>query len=89
MIQIFFNSVVSALMLALVALGFNLIFNATRVFHLAHGAIYVTGVFFVYTLQKSFAIWLSHHISYSYDFKNQLLLNKFDEMILVQVANKL
>jgi branched-chain amino acid transport system permease protein len=51
MVQIFINSITSALMLALVALGFNLIFNATKVFHLTHGAIYVMGVFVAYSLQ--------------------------------------
>ncbi|MER0441572.1 branched-chain amino acid ABC transporter permease [Emticicia sp. W12TSBA100-4] len=59
MIQIFFNSIISALMLALLALGFNLIFNATRVFHLTHGAIYVLGVFLVYTVQPTFGNWFA------------------------------
>lgn len=43
--QILINSIISALLLSLVALGFNLIFNATRVFHLAHGAMYVSAVY--------------------------------------------
>jgi branched-chain amino acid transport system permease protein len=43
--QIFINSIISALLLSLVALGFNLIFNATKVFHLAHGAMYVSAVY--------------------------------------------
>ena len=43
--QILINSIISALLLSLVALGFNLIFNATKVFHLAHGAMYVSGVY--------------------------------------------
>ena len=63
MIQIFVNSLVSALMLALVALGFNIIFNATRVFHLAHGTIYVLGVFWVYTFQGILGNWLAIPIS--------------------------
>ena len=46
--QILFNSVISALLLSLVAIGFNLIFNATKVFHLAHGALYVCAVYGVY-----------------------------------------
>jgi branched-chain amino acid transport system permease protein len=41
--QLIFNSIVSGLLLALVAVGFNLIFNTTKVFHLAHGAVYVCG----------------------------------------------
>lgn len=43
--QILINSVHSAMLLALVALGFNIIFSTTRVFHLAHGAIFVAGVY--------------------------------------------
>jgi branched-chain amino acid transport system permease protein len=42
--QILIYSLSSTLLLAVVAIGFNLIFNATRVFHLAHGAMYVTTV---------------------------------------------
>jgi len=32
-------------MLALVAVGFNLIFNTTKLFHLAHVALYVAGAY--------------------------------------------
>ncbi len=41
--QILFNGLVAGLLLALVAVGFNLIFNTTKVFHLAHGAMFVVG----------------------------------------------
>lgn len=44
-IQILINSIVSGLTLSLVAIGFAYIFRVTRVFHLAHGGIYVTGAF--------------------------------------------
>lgn len=44
-LQLLFNSIISGLLLALVAVGFNLIFNTTKVFHLAHGALYVCGSF--------------------------------------------
>jgi len=43
--QLLFNTLVSGLLLALVAVGFNLIFNTTKVFHLAHGALYVAGAY--------------------------------------------
>jgi branched-chain amino acid transport system permease protein len=45
LLQLVFNSVVSGLLLSVVAVGFNLIFNTTKVFHLAHGAIYVCGAY--------------------------------------------
>ncbi len=44
-IQILFNSFVSGLLLSLVAIGFTYIFRVTKVFHLAHGGIYITGAF--------------------------------------------
>jgi branched-chain amino acid transport system permease protein len=52
--QILLNSILSAMLLSIVAIGFNLIFNATKVFHLAHGAMYVTAVYASYTLNKLF-----------------------------------
>lgn len=44
-IQILLNSIVSGLLLSLVAIGFTYIFQVTKVFHLAHGGIYVSGAF--------------------------------------------
>ena len=44
-IQILLNSIVSGLLLSLVAIGFTYIFHVTKVFHLAHGGIYVSGAF--------------------------------------------
>lgn len=65
--QILLNSIISALLLSMVAIGFNLIFNATKVFHLAHGALYVSSVYAVYvfnnffkqTLPQGFSIGIS------------------------------
>lgn len=58
-IEIFYNSILSALLLSLVAIGFNLIFNATKVFHLAHGAIYVYAVFGLYYFHHLLVQWVS------------------------------
>lgn len=44
-IQILTNAIVSGLLLSLVAIGFTYIFQVTKVFHLAHGGIYVSGAF--------------------------------------------
>lgn len=44
-LQLLFNSITSGLLLALLAVGFNLVFYTTRVFHLAHGAVYVCGAY--------------------------------------------
>jgi len=44
--QILINGFISGLLLTLVALGFHIIFSATKIFHIAHGGIYVAGVYF-------------------------------------------
>lgn len=43
MLQIIINSIIAGFVLALVAIGFNYIFRVTKVFHIAHGGIYVAG----------------------------------------------
>ncbi|MEX2411372.1 MAG: branched-chain amino acid ABC transporter permease [Candidatus Paceibacterota bacterium] len=58
--QLIFNSTVSGLLLALVALGFNLIFSTTKVFHIAHGAVYVGGAYCFWWLSNNgFPFWIS------------------------------
>lgn len=42
-IEVIINGLVTGLLFSLVALGFSLIYSGTRVFHIAHGAIYTTG----------------------------------------------
>jgi branched-chain amino acid transport system permease protein len=61
--QIFINSIISALLLSLVAIGFNLIYNTTKVFHLAHGAMYVSSVYAFFELNTYFQKNLPHGIS--------------------------
>jgi len=61
--QILVNSILSAFLLSLVAVGFNLIFNATKVFHLAHGAMYVSAVYSLYALNNYFQQYLPYAIS--------------------------
>ncbi|MCI0668057.1 MAG: hypothetical protein L0Y43_08390 [Methylococcaceae bacterium] len=59
-VQLIFNSIVSGLLLALVSLGFGLIFSTTKVFHLAHGAIYVCGAYCYFWLAGTgLPLWLS------------------------------
>ncbi|MBK7254011.1 MAG: hypothetical protein IPI04_08860 [Ignavibacteria bacterium] len=45
LLQLLINSLISGLILALIAVGFYLIFNTTKVFHIAHGAFYTLGGF--------------------------------------------
>ncbi len=44
-IQILLNTIISGIILSLVALGFGIIFKATKVFHIAHGGLYVIAVY--------------------------------------------
>lgn len=58
--QLFWNSIVSGLLLALVAVGFSMIFNVAKVFHIAHGAVYAAGGYFFlwmhFILESSFVL---------------------------------
>ena len=58
-LQLLFNSLVAGLMLSLVAVGFNLIYSVTKVFHFAHGAVYVAGAYGFYWLSGlGLPVWL-------------------------------
>ncbi len=51
-LQILVNSILSAMLLALIAIGFNMIFNVSKIFHLAHGAFYTSAVYLFYGLRS-------------------------------------
>jgi branched-chain amino acid transport system permease protein len=52
--QIILNTIISGLLLSLIAVGFTYIFRVTKVFHLAHGGVYVAGAYcFLWALSKS------------------------------------
>jgi len=72
--QILVYSITSALLLSLVAIGFNLIFNATKVFHLAHGAMYVSAVYAMYEFNRLFKQTLPDWISVALSIILSLLL---------------
>lgn len=44
--QVIINGLIAGLIYALIALGFNLIYNATRIFHIAHGVVYTSAAYF-------------------------------------------
>jgi len=44
-LQLLVNSLISGLVLALMAMGFHLAFRTAKVFHLAHGAVFVLGAY--------------------------------------------
>lgn len=56
--QILLNSFVSALILSLVAVGFTYIFLVTKIFHLAHAGIYVSGAFAFWWVLTKTGSWI-------------------------------
>lgn len=52
-IQLLVNGLVTGCAYALIAMGFGLIYNTTRTFHFAHGAVYTLSVYLFYTLSYS------------------------------------
>lgn len=50
LLQLLFNGVVVGAVYGLLAVGFGLIFTATRIFHFAHGAVYTLAGYIVYSL---------------------------------------
>ncbi|MBI3106987.1 MAG: branched-chain amino acid ABC transporter permease, partial [Candidatus Rokubacteria bacterium] len=56
--QFLFNGAVAGSVYALVALGFALIFTASRVFHFAHGGVYAVSAFAGYTAMVVLAMGL-------------------------------
>lgn len=57
--QLFINTLASAAVLSLVAIGFNLIFFTTKIFHLAHGAFFVIGAYIVTALAPGIGFGLA------------------------------
>ncbi len=49
LLQLIANGLITGCSYALVALGFALIYNTTRIFHFAHGAVYTLGAYFLFT----------------------------------------
>jgi len=54
--QIIINSLIAGSIYALVALGFSLIYNATKFFNLAHGTVGVAGGYAVFYLTRNFGL---------------------------------
>lgn len=52
--QLIINGIITGCIYALIALGFALIYNTTRIFHFAHGAIYTLAAYLFYTFFHTF-----------------------------------
>jgi branched-subunit amino acid ABC-type transport system permease component len=56
--QFFFNGIVAGSVYALIALGFAMIYTASRVFHFAHGGVYTVAAFAGYTVMVTLGLGL-------------------------------
>ena len=54
--QLLANGIVSGCVYALVALGLGLIYNTTKIFHIAHGVVYTLSAYIFYTFAKALGI---------------------------------
>ena len=48
LLQLFINGLATGALYALTAVGFALIYNGTRIFHIAHGAVFTFGGYALY-----------------------------------------
>jgi len=57
-LQLLANGLVTGCIYALVALGFGLIYNTTRIFHIAHGIVYTIAAYLLYTFVRGLGLSL-------------------------------
>ncbi len=84
-ISIFKNSILNGIIISLMAVGFNFIFNAAKVFHLAQGIFYVGSVFIFYFINinlnaifsSEFSIIFSTLITFGFVTAIILVIEKF------------
>lgn len=65
LIQLLINGFITGSIYALVALGFALVYNTTRIFHIAYAVVYMLAPYFVYTFfaHLGFNIWIASLIA--------------------------
>lgn len=61
-IEIIFNGIIVGSIYIIIAIGFTIIYQTVRFFHIAHGIVYTIGAYFAYT----FAIKLGYNIILSF-----------------------
>ncbi|HSK71153.1 MAG TPA: branched-chain amino acid ABC transporter permease [Pyrinomonadaceae bacterium] len=65
LLQLLFNGIASGALYAVVALGFGLIYNTTRIFHIAHGINFTVAGYLLLTTatHAGFPLWLAATVS--------------------------
>lgn len=74
MFQILINGLISGLLLSIVALGFHLIYSATKIFHIAHGGAYVASVYFYCWIYPMLGLYVGIVLSLLFVFALGLLM---------------
>lgn len=61
LLQLLINGFINGAIFALVALGFSIVYNTTRIFHIAYAVIYMIAPYFVYTffVIHGFNLWIA------------------------------
>lgn len=80
------NSMVSGLLLGLVAIGFAYIFRVTKVFHLAHGAVLISGAFSCWWMHALTHSWIAA-ISFSIVIVSALIF-LLEKLVYLPLRNK-
>lgn len=86
-IQIFINGLITGLVYSLIALGFSLIYSGTRIFHIAHGAIYTSApyLFLAWSALLSIIFYSSGVVT----FVSAILLSLISVGVLIFLFEKL
>lgn len=58
MLQLLLNTIVSAFMLAIISWSFGIIFNSTKILHIAHSISYIAAVYFFITINPIVNNWI-------------------------------
>lgn len=85
-IQFIANGIVSGSLIAIMAIGFSMIYSTTRVFHIAHGAVYTVGAYAFYTFAVIFD--LPFVLSFLISIWIVILLGIFIEWLIYAPLNK-
>jgi branched-chain amino acid transport system permease protein len=84
-LQILINSIVSGLLLSLVAIGFTFIFQVSKVFHLAHGGVFVAGAYSFWWIFTKTNNWF---FAFLFAISNVILLILVTEKAIYLPLNK-
>jgi len=77
--QLLANGIVTGCVYALVALGFGLIYSTTRIFHVAHGAVYTAAAYAFYSFSRS--LELDPYLSFTLSLVVAVLLGVAMEIV--------